>query len=162
MRNPNIGKRMTLVAVVWTVGSFALQTPAFAQGKCQEVKATWIDIYNGGNTTSGTITNGGALNGTTLTVFNTGAFPTSEPTIVSYAGDLSLTTNHGRLNTRNVYIYDFATGRFTIMGRVNPNTSTGRFAGATGTLFIAGKTIGAAVPFTYPSEITGEICFVNE
>jgi hypothetical protein len=43
-----------------------------------------------------------------------------------------------------VYLYDFPTGLFTILGRINPNTSTGNFARATGALFPSGKTIGGS------------------
>jgi len=153
---------MTLVAAMWTVGLFALQQPAFAEGKCQEVEAKFVDVYNGGNSTSGTIAHEGILNGTTLSVYTSAAFPTPVPTIVSFTADLSITTKRGQLKTGNVYIYDFATGLFTVLGRINPNASTGIFTGATGVLFISGKTIGKSIPFTYLSDITGEICFAKE
>jgi hypothetical protein len=48
------------------------------------------------------------------------------------------------------------------MGRINPSTSTGKFAGATGVLYFNGKTIGTAIPFTYPSEVNGEICLPKD
>jgi hypothetical protein len=153
---------MTFIAAVWSVGSFSLQQPAFAEGTCQEVKAKFIDVYSGGNSTSGTITDGGILNGTTLSVYTSSAFPTPVPTIASFTADLTITTKQGQLKTNNVYVYDFATGLFTVLGRINPSTSTVRFNGATGVLFISGKTIGKSIPFTYPSDITGEICFAKE
>lgn len=157
MRNVRMNRQMVQAAVLWTAMSFLPET-AFANGKCLEVRGRFNDIYQGGSTSSGTITNAGVLNGTTLTVYNTAAFPTPEPTIVSYAADLTITTNQGQLTTRNVYLYDFATGRFTVMGRINPQTSTGRFAGVTGVLFINGHTVGSALPLSYPADISGEIC----
>jgi hypothetical protein len=78
---------------------------------------------------------------------------------VSYTANLTITTVLGQLKTRNVYLYDFGTGRFTILARINPDTSTGRYAGATGTLFFGGQTIAEG---TYQSNISGEICFAKE
>jgi hypothetical protein len=162
MTNARIRKLMTLIAV-FSLLSLEQSTLAQSQNQshCRAVKATFVDVYSGGTTTSGTITHGGILNGTTLTAYTSTAFPTPVPTIVSYTGDLTLTTNHGQLKTSLVYIYDFGTGLFTVIGRIDPKTSTGRFAGATGHLFISGKTIGVAIPFTYPADIIGEICFPN-
>jgi hypothetical protein len=154
-------KLMTLVAVALTFGLLQGQS-ALAQSNCKDAKGTWVDVYNGGNTTSGTITNGGILNGTTLTVYTSGAFPTPVPTTVSYTGDLTITANQGQLKTNIVYIYDFPTGLWTAMGRINTGASTGRFAGATGVLYFNGRTTGSAIPITYLSEITGEICLVKE
>ena len=157
-----ISKRVILIAVL-SLLPLAQSTLAQSenQSHCREVKAKFIDVYSGGTTTSGTITHGGILNGTTLTVYNSAAFPTPVSTIVSYTGDSALTTEDGQLKTSLVYLYDFGTGLFTVIGRIDPNTSTGRFAGATGHLFISGKTIGVAVPFTYPADIIGELCFAN-
>jgi hypothetical protein len=135
---------------------------ALPQSKCKGIEnATFIDVYSSGNTTSGTITQGGILNGKTLTIFTSPAFPTPVSSTVSYTGDLTITTKQGQLKTLNVYLYDFGTGFFTVLGRIDPNSSTGRFAGATGVLYINGKTVGTAVPISYPSNITGEICLAN-
>jgi hypothetical protein len=160
--NAKISKLMTLITV-FSLLSLDQSTLAQSQNQshCREVKATFVDVYSGGTTTSGTITHGGILNGTTLTVYNSAAFPTPVSTIVSYTGDLTITANQGELKTSLVYIYDFGTGLFTVIGRIDSKTSTDRFAGATGHLFISGKTIGVAIPFTYPADITGEICFAN-
>jgi hypothetical protein len=48
----------------------------------------------------------------------------------------------------------------TPRGRINPKTSTGRFAGATGVPFPSGKTTGNG--FTYQAEIAGEICLADK
>ena len=58
------------------------------------------------------------------------------------------------LTTTNVHLYDFATGLFTILARIDPGSSTGIFAGATGVLYASGKTIGG---LTYVAELNGEI-----
>jgi hypothetical protein len=86
MSNARVGRQIALVTLVWTAGLLSPQQLAFAQGKCQEVSGRFIDVYQGGSSSSGRITNAGVLNGTTLTVFNTAAFPTPEPTIVLRSG----------------------------------------------------------------------------
>ncbi len=145
-----------MIVSFWSPGRVAsAQSP---NTTCKHATGVWIDVYPGtGNTTLGTITNGGILNGTTQSIFTSGAFPTPAATIVSYTSELTITTNHGNLKTTNTYLYDFETGTFTLMGRINPQTSTGQFAGVTGTFFANGKTTGNG--FTYPAEIAGEICF---
>ena len=185
-------KLMTLVAVMLTFGLFSLEQTASAQSphnnpcigkgaeresaeqstlpqsaksKCKQAKGYFfdtIDLSIGG--TTGTITNGGILNGTTETVYNPDFVftPNTNNQVVSYIGDLTITTHQGELRTSNVYLYDFATGLFTVIGRINPATSTGRFAGATGVLYINGNTIGVFPDQSYPSDIAGEICLANE
>ncbi|MBA2703131.1 MAG: hypothetical protein H0U60_04675 [Blastocatellia bacterium] len=129
---------------------------------CKQAKGNWfdtIDLNTGG--TTGIITNGGILNGTTETVYNPAFVFTPDPNVVSYIAETTITTNQGQLQTSNVYIYNFVTGLWTAMGRINPDASTGRFVGATGVLYFNGKTIGDLPLQSYPSEITGEICFAN-
>jgi len=48
---------------------------------------------------------------------------------------------------------------FSAVNRIDPNASTGDFAGATGVLYINGKTTDGGV--TFQAEITGEICFAE-
>lgn len=62
--------------------------------------------------------------------------------------------------THNVGIFDFATGLFTEIARIDPNASTGRFAGATGVLFTSGKTADGGA--TFQSKIIGEICLAHD
>ena len=183
-------KLMTLVAIMLTFGLFSLEQTASAQsphnnpwiGKgaeresakqstlaqsaksnCKQAKGKFIDVVTF-PTTTGTITKGGILNGTTETVYNPDFVftPNTNNQVVSYIGDLTITTHQGELKTSNVYIYNFATGLFTAMGNINPDTSTGRFAGATGVLYINGNTIGVFPDQSYPSDIAGEICLANE
>jgi hypothetical protein len=46
------------------------------------------------------------------------------------------------------------------MALINPSASTGRFAGATGVLYINGKAVSFA-PFTVVSELAGQICYAR-
>ena len=160
--NAKTGKRTTLAAVAGAIALLLLQQPAFAEGNCKEVKGKLVEVFSGGNSAPGTITQGGILNGRTLAVFNSAAFPTPAPTIVSFSVDMTITTDHGQLKVSSVRLYDFVTGRGNDLGQINPKTSTGRFAGATGVLFLAlTKTIGTSPPFTYPSDLTGQICLAT-
>ena len=125
---------------------------------CKQVKGSSIEGFSGGLVTTGTITNGGILNGTTEFVYSPAFVVTPNPSVVSYTSELTITTIHGQLKTSNVYLYNFGTGQFTILARIKSDASSGSFAGATGVLYFNGKTVGS----TFPSEITGEICFANE
>jgi len=127
---------------------------------CKQIKGQWIDVYPGtGAKTFGSVSNAGTLNGTTEAAYNSAAFPTPASTVVSYTSNLTITSVNGRLTTTNVHLYDFATGLFTILARIDPGSSTGIFAGATGVLYASGKTIGG---LTYVAELNGEICSVKE
>ena len=134
-------------------------TSVLAASDCQSMKATESVVNNGNGTTSGTITEGGKLNGTTQTVFTSGFNPTPDASAFSFTDDLTLTTNKGVLHTHNVTLFDVAKGVFTSLARIDPNTSTGDFAGATGALFISGKTTDGGA--TFQGEITGSMCFAD-
>ena len=187
--NAKTRKLLTLVAAMLTFGWFSLEPTASAQSPhnnpwigmrasresaeqsasapsasnrvCKQAKGQFNDVLTSVGTT-GTITKGGILNGTTETIYNPAFVFTPDPNVVAYIADLTITTHQGALKTSNVYIYNFATGLWTAMGNINPNASTGRFAGATGVLYFNGKTIGVLPDQAYPSEIAGEICLANE
>ena len=52
-----------------------------------------------------------------------------------------MTTAHGELALRDTGIFDQASGVFSSFDVVNASDSTGKYAGATGQLFIGGETI---------------------
>jgi hypothetical protein len=146
-------------------GLFGLGESALAQNGCRQAKGVWIDGVSGTPYTgaSGTITRGGILKGTTVVVYNPAYVITPNPNVVAYIAELTITTPHGQLKTSNVYIYDVARNDlWTAMGFIDPETSTGIFAGATGVLYFNGKTIGIYPLAVYPSNITGQICLTRE
>ena len=161
-------KLMTFVAVVLTLCLFPLEQSTSAQEKstsaqsasrpCRNAEGKLSEVSSP-NGTTGRITNGGILNGTTQLIFTSGVLATPDPTTVSYTEDFTVTTNRGVLITHDVGLFDFSTGVFTAMNRIDSNASTGRFAGATGVLFISGKTTDGGA--TYKSNITGEICLAH-
>lgn len=156
---------ITLGAVVLTLCLFPLEQSTSAQEQststhrgCRNVKGNLREVSNGSGTT-GRITQGGILDGTTQLVFTSAVLPTPDPTTISYTDDFTITTHRGVLKTHNVGIFDFATGLFTEIARLDPNASTGVFAQATGSLFTSGKTSDGGASFR--SKITGEICLAQ-
>lgn len=113
---------------------------------------------------SGPVTNAGILNGTLEDVinFDAGFVSTPDPNVVAYTTALTITTIHGQLKASPVTTQSIVTGAGAEWGNINPNTSTGRFAGATGMIFITFKSVGDPSIGPYEAEITGEICFANE
>jgi hypothetical protein len=163
--NSKTRKVTALVLVVLTLCLFSLEQTTSAQeqttsarSNCHTVKGNLSDVSNP-NGTTGTITNGGILNGTTELLFTSGVLSTPDPNTFSYTDDFTITTHLGQLKTGNVGIFDGGNGVFSEIGRINPNTSTGWFAGATGILYTSGKTTDGGA--TFQSRITGEICFAN-
>jgi hypothetical protein len=156
MMNTKPRMLLTLPALVLTFCLFSPEQPTSAQStsNCMKVKGTILDVGTSNTTT--TITNGGILNGTGETVYGPDFVFTPDPTTVSFTADTTITTNRGILKTHNVYIVDFAIGLGTALYRIDPSTSTGIFAGATGVLYLnANATDFSAVV----SAMTGEICF---
>lgn len=149
----------TFTFAVLTVGLFSLSPVVSATGDCQKVKGNESVVNNGNFTTTGTITEGGKLNGTTQTVFTSGFFPTADLNTFSFTDNLTLTTHKGILQTHNVTTFDLATGLFTAIARIDPSGGTEDFAGATGVLYINGRTSDGGA--TFSGEITGEICSAN-
>lgn len=142
----------TLVAV--TIGLFSLPPLSAAVSNCKKVQG---NLSGGAGT--GTITQGGILDGTTQAVFTSAFAPTPDATTFSFTDDLTVTTDKGVLKTHNVAIFDVVAGAFSAIDRIDPNASTGDFAGATGVLYINGKSADGGA--TIQAEITGEICFAN-
>lgn len=148
----------TLASAVLAVGLFSSPQSVLAFGDCHKVRGT-LSAVNNGNSATGVITQGGRLNGTTVAVHTSGFTPTPDPTTFSFTDDLSVTTDKGVLRTHNVVIFDVARGLFTAIARVDPDASTGDFAGATGVLYLNGRTTDGGA--TVQAEITGEICLTN-
>ena len=148
----------TFALLALTLSLFSTSRSVLAD-RCREVQGNESVVNNGNGTTSGTITQGGKLNGTTQTVFTSAFTPTPDPNTFSFTDDLTLTTNKGVLQTHNVTLFDAANGVFSAIARIDPNASTGAFAGATGVLYINGNTTDGGA--TFQGKIIGEICFAN-
>ena len=148
----------TLALAVFAIGLFSSSPSVLAFGECQKVRGT-LSAVNNGNSATGVITQSGRLNGTTLAVHTSNFTPTPDLSTFSFTDDLSITTDKGVLRTHNVVIFDVARGLFTAIARIDPDTSTGDFAGTTGVLYLNGRTTDGGA--TVQAEITGEICLSN-
>lgn len=153
------GMLHVFASVTMTLCLLASSQPVSAGGGCRMAKGTESVVNNGNGTTSGTITRGGKLNGSTQSVFTSDFTPTPDPVTFSFSDDLTVTTNEGILQTHNVTLFDTSTGAFTAIARIDSITSTGIFAGATGVLYINGKTTDGGA--TFQGKISGEICFAG-
>ena len=151
--------RLPLAVIALTTFFFSQATIAGDDSDCKKVTGDLNVINNGNGTTSGAITQGGKLNGTTQAVFTSALTPTPDATTLSYTDNFAVTSNGGVLKTRNVGIFDVATGLFTEFARIDASASTGRFAGATGVLYVNGRTSDNGA--TFKAEIMGNICYVK-
>jgi hypothetical protein len=153
-------RSVAMIAAVASLGLF--DGSALAQGNCRQAKGQFAGVFDPAtNATTGEITRGGWLNGTTVEVFPGAPLPTPHPTTVSFTSDFTVTTIHGQLKVANVIAFNFVTGNAAVLGHIDPDASTGIFAGATGVLYIAGKTLSFE-PFTPAGEISGQVCFATQ
>ena len=150
-------KLVTFTLVTMSLVMFASSSTVLAL--CQRVKGNENVVNNGNGTTSGTVTQGGILNGSTESVFTSSFTPTPDPSTRSFTDDLTVTTVAGVLQTHNVTLFDGSNGAFTAIARIDPNAGTGIFAGATGVLYINGKTTDGGS--TFRGQITGEVCYAD-
>jgi hypothetical protein len=158
--NLRVRTRSIFVLIVWAACACPLAKSVWAEDHgCKDAKGNLSVVNNGDGTTNGTITKGGQLDGPTQAVFTSTLTPTPDPTTLSYTGDFSATNKRGALKTRNVGLFDVVTGLFSEIARIDPNSSTEMFAGATGVLYINGKTTDGGA--TFQADITGEICFAH-
>ena len=156
------GKDMNRIigTVVVALGLGFLQQPTSAENPCKKVTGRMVAVADpSSHSATGTLTNGGFLNGTSVAVFNSLPYPTPIPTQVTFTSTFILTTEHGQLNGNATYLFDFGTGQGTAIVQIDPATGTGIFAEATGVLFInllKSDTVGTG-PFH--EVIGGQICF---
>jgi hypothetical protein len=167
-----------MMILVATMMSLSLASSALAQSvssdrssaarkqrSCHELRAnsveTIADLANFIDV--GVMTNGGILNGTTEYVFDpaTGSVRVTDPDVVSWFSAFTLTTKRGELKAHNVFLYNLVTGLWTSMAQIDPATSTGIFAKATGVLYFNGTTIGVVPDSSYPSDVLAHICFAE-
>lgn len=151
--------RITAIGLV-ALGLALVQPATSAENQCKKVTGNMVQVADpSSNTATGTLSNGGFLNGTTVAVFNSRPYATPVPTQVTFTSTFTLTTNHGRLNGNATYLFDFATGQGTAIVQVDPATGTGIFAEATGVLFINLLKSDTVSTGPYHEVVGGQICF---
>jgi hypothetical protein len=154
-----ISRKLTIpVSAILGLGLLSVSQSARAQSNCKDITGHTVQIPSAGG---GPVTNAGDLTGTATAVFFGPPFPTNEPNTFSFTFNFTLTTHLGELKATVVNLYDNATGVTTGQGRIDPAASTGRFAGATGILFLSGTTPSFS-PFTVELDLSGKICYARE
>ena len=154
--NPSIMTRATFCVIAWTAGCFSQQAMADDHLRCRDANGDLSVVSSGSGTTSGTVRHGGKLNGSTRAVFTSALTATPNPNAFSYTDEFSITTDRGVLKAHNVGLFMVSNGLFSEIAIIDPGTSTGNFAAATGVLYINGKTNDGGATFT--AEITVEFC----
>ena len=138
--------------------------PASGPNNCKKVRANGVQFFDPiTGIVSGPVTNSGILDGNLQDIidFGAGFSLTPDPTVVAYTTNLTITTNQGELKSHPVTIQSIVTGAGAEWGQIDPNTSSGRFAGATGTISVVFKPVGDPSVGPYEAEITADICFTQ-
>lgn len=140
-----------------------VSTPS-VNSNCKKIRGDSIGGFNPvTGTVSGPVTNSGLLDGELEDVINFGAgfWFTPDPTVVAYTTYLTISTIHGQLSASMVTTQSVVTAAGAEWGQINPNTSTGRFAGATGLISIVFKPVGDPSVGPFEANITADICFAQ-
>lgn len=149
----------TAMSLVFLLSTATVAQSALVANGCQKIRANEVSAYTGPSTVGGTVTQGGILNGTSEAVPVSSFFPTAQANTFSFNISKTFITNKGVLRTLSPHLLDTVSGIGTAFAYINPATSTGIFAGATGVLFVNfTQDLNAG---TANAEITGEICLVN-
>lgn len=151
--------RITRILLV-VLGLVVLEQAASAEGRCKEARGNVVEVFDGKSTATGTLTNGGWLDGTTVAVFYGPGYPTPDPKEVTFASTFTLTTRHGQLKGTRIYLYDIVTGQSTIMMKIDPAGGTGIFTGATGLLFF--NELENTMQTTFYATVGGQVCFAGQ
>ena len=140
--------RVAMFAIVVTLSTMA---PARAEVSCHTINAKGVGEDLGNFATRADIIGGGLLHGTTAAQFA----PTGmSGTVLSFAGTVTFTTNHGTLTVAVTGTVDVATGEFQASGPVS--AATGKLEGATGTITLHG--IQDLATGSFVEDVSGNIC----
>lgn len=137
--------------------TLAIAPTAFADGQCKDIHADMTEIRvttgcDAGEPSCflGEVDGNHGFRGTTHFRANSGGTPASgSPEWSPYAGNFRYELRDGTINMVEAGL----TGKGQVMAHHEVVSGTGRYAGATGNLFVVGTT-GAVVA----TEITGTIC----
>jgi len=131
---------------------------------CKTIRGNGVQVFDPvTGLVTGPVTNAGILNGDLVDAidFGAGFVLTPDPTVFAYTTNLTITTIHGVLKAHPVTIQSGLTGKGAEWGEIDPNTSTGKFAGATGTISVVFKPEGDPSVGPYAAEISADICFAQ-
>ena len=135
-----------------------------SNSNCKRIRGNSLQLFDPvTGVVSGPVTNSGILDGSLEDIINfaAGFVFTPDPNILAYTTDLTVTTQQGQLRLSPVTIQSVVTGDGSEWGSIDPTTSTGRFAGATGTLSVVFKLAGDPSVGPWEADITADICFAQ-
>lgn len=133
------------------VVSLVLALPADASTSCHKIWAKGVGQDLGGGETQARISGGGLLHGTTEGAFAITGF---SGTVANIAGTVKFTTNRATLTVAVQGTFDVVSGAFSASGPVT--ASTGKLAGATGLLTLAG--VEDLSDGSFVETVVGDVC----
>jgi hypothetical protein len=156
-------KTVNAVATLLTLAVLCSAQSALGEAKCKQAKGNFVEaLQQESNSATGTITEGKWLNGTTLSVFTSAGLPTADPAELTFTSAFVLATDQGELKGSRNYIFDVVTGQGVSMVKIDPGAGTGRFAGATGVLFLDAIRSATIAVGPYYEVVGGQVCFVEQ
>jgi hypothetical protein len=156
-------KFWTSAAILFALSPLCLPQRSLAENNCKEVKGKSVEAFNpASNAATGNITDGGWLDGTTVSAFNSQGVATHDPTEFNFTSTFTLTTDQGQLKGSRNFILDLVTGQGVSMVKIDPATSTGIFAGATGVLFLNLLKSTTVTVGPYYEVVGGQVCFAAQ
>lgn len=158
------GRRIVVMAAVLSAGLATLDAPLQATSKdfaCRKVQGRLVEVFDpAAGSTSGTLESAGWLNGLVEATFNSAVFPTPDPNKVTFSSTMTIITPHGELRgVRRTYLFDFVTGKGSDVTDIDPDGSTGLFAGATGVLYSNLLQSDSVATGPYHSLFVAQVCF---
>jgi hypothetical protein len=143
-------KSLSMAALV---SMLVVSTRYAAAAECKTVTADQTATLPSATTTTGVITHGGFLNGTTTDTFTSALTATPDPSMFSFTDTLIISAKGGTLTDTDVTIYNLSLNAFSTISQIS--SGTGEFAGATGTLFISGSSTD---DINFTDKIVGQLC----
>lgn len=165
---------LTLICSLWSIG-----VPAASDGdqrgtpgpdrKCKQIDAKLASVrvaehcgspvdFCAAGVISGDELIAGTFRASAFGFVSSVGLPGVEPeTTLSYAGDRTVDTRRGTLTLRFTGVFDTARAEFSELERVE--TGTGRFEGATGTIWVIGQADATATAFE--GRLLGHVCLAR-
>jgi hypothetical protein len=171
----SLGRTLLFVAFIGLLSpSRLVAAPDHERGgdagkQCKRIEARLATVRVSENCTSpvgfcaaGAITGRALISGTTqaivLGLVPSVGLPGVEPeTTLSYAGERTIATSRGTLTLRFTGVFDTARGEASELERVT--AGTGRFNGATGTLWLTATSNPEGTAFE--GQLTGQLCLAR-
>jgi hypothetical protein len=154
MPSPSAKRSLTAAALLGLALIIPAHRASAGGNECKDLRADQTAILTSATTTTGTITHGGVLNGTTADSFTSSLTATPDPNTFAFTDTLTITSSRGgTLTDSDVTIFNTSLLVFSTISPIS--NGTGVLTGASGTLFISGSSADG-VHFT--DEIVGQIC----